>query len=115
MGGQSETRATEHRGDAAGRGKEDGRRRRGAEREVGEVSRSSGREEDGRCVREEEVDGGGAESVVMVPVQRKGAGEEEEEVRQRERKREKRNGGEIGGVSGLSRPLMESKCQREAK
>lgn len=55
------------------------------------------------------VDGGSAESVVMVPVQREGVGEEG--VRQREGEREKRReqGGEVGGVSGLSRPLMESK------
>lgn len=41
------------------------------------------------------MDGGGAESVVMVPVQRKGAGwGEEEEVRQREeRNREERSEG----------------------
>lgn len=40
---------------------------------------------------EEEVDGGGAESVVMVPVQRKGAGGVGEGVRQRERERREEN------------------------
>lgn len=66
-------------------------------------------------MREEGVDGEGAESVVNGARAEKGSGGGGGGETEREKEREEKQGGEIGGVSGLSRPRMESKRQRVAQ